>query len=111
MICRDLCPRHLLNDMINFGETKLAQFSNLYDSEDAVKEIYGSSKGKKSLDELHLKLDVLVGIVEIWTQVATFADDWFKKTLVELGTVEWTLNIMNVLKEMVEKLEKVGLFE
>ena len=58
-----------------------------------------------------MKLDVLTGIVEVFTQVATFADDWFKTTLVEQGALEWTLQTMFVLKGLVEKLEKVGLFE
>ena len=76
-----------------------------------MQEVYGSKDGQVKLDQLHLKLDVLLGIIEICTQVATFADDWFKKTLVHLGAIEWTCNVLNVLKEIVEKLESAGLFE
>ena len=56
-----------------------------------VQEVYETDEGKSKLDELHLALDVLIGIVEIYTQVATFADDWFKKTLVDIGAIEWSL--------------------
>ena len=110
-MCRDLCPRHLLADMLHFGNAKLADFNEQYNSIEMVQEVYGTKEGQSKLDELHLALDVLIGIVEIYTQVATFADDWFKKTLVDIGAIEWSLHIMNILKEMVEKLEKAGLFE
>ena len=82
MVCRDLCPKHLLHDMQNYGEYKLAEFNNLYNSEEAILKVYGSDD-KSALDQLHLELDTLASIIEIFTQVSTFADDWFKKTLVD----------------------------
>ena len=53
----------------------------------------------------------MTGIVEIFCQVATFADDWYKHTLVLEGALEWALEIMYTLKDMVEKLESIGLFK
>ena len=97
IICRDTCPKHLLHDMQKYGEAKLSEFNNFYNTEEAMLEVYGSND-KAALDKLHLELDTLVSIVEIFTQVATFADDWFKKTLVDQGAIEWALNVMNVLK-------------
>ena len=91
MICRDLCPRHLLDEMRMLGEAQLAEFNELYNNESVVLHMYGSDKGKEVLDVLHEQLDFLLTIVEIFTQVSTFADDWFKKTLTEQGVVEWTL--------------------
>ena len=66
-MCRDLCPRHLLADMLQFGSKKLADFDKLYNSLEMVQEVYGMDEGKSKLDELHLALDVLIGIVEIYT--------------------------------------------
>ena len=108
MICRDICPRHLLDDMRLFGENKLQEFSNIFNKETVLKQVYGDGEG---LEELHVRLDTLTGIVEIFCQVSTFADDWYKHTLVEQGALEWTLEIMNTLKEMVEKIESVGLYK
>ena len=66
MICRDICPRHLLDDMRQFGEQKLAEFSNLYNNEEVLLQIYGNEEGKEALNNLHTKLDALIGIVEVF---------------------------------------------
>ena len=63
------------------------------------------------MEQLNVRLDILTGIVEIFCQVATFADDWYKHTLVQQGALEWALEIMYTLKEIVDKLESVGLFK
>ena len=40
-MCRGLCPRHLLADMLQFGKTKLADFDKQYNSIEMVQEVYG----------------------------------------------------------------------
>ena len=80
----------------------------MFNGEAALQQIYG---GQGDVEQLHVRLDTLTGIVEIICQVATFADDWYKHTLVQQGALEWALEIMYTLKDMVEKLESIGLFK
>ena len=44
----------------------------------------------------------MVALAEIFTQLATFADtqgeDWFKTTLVDIGTLEWSMDLLYSLK-------------
>jgi hypothetical protein len=45
-----------------------------------------------------MKLEAIVALIEVFTHVATFADaqedDWYKITLVELGALEWCLDVL-----------------
>ena len=49
-MCRDLCPRHLLADMLQFGATKLEDFDKKYNSIEMVQEVYEIDEGKSKLD-------------------------------------------------------------
>ena len=51
----------------------------MFNREAVLQQIYG---GQGDVEQLHERLDTLTGIVEIFCQVATFADDWYKQTLV-----------------------------
>lgn len=48
---------------------------------------------------------------EVWGQVAAFATDWYKETLVDLGTLEFTLDVLLCLKLMVDSLDRLNIFE
>lgn len=56
-------------------------------------------------------LEQLVTLVEVWGQVAAFASDWFKETLVDIGALEFALDILYCLKMMVDTLDRLGIFE
>jgi hypothetical protein len=54
------------------------------------------------VSKLEMKLEAIVALIEVFTHVATFADaqedDWYKITLVELGALEWCLDVLYSLK-------------
>jgi len=43
--------------------------------------------------------------------VAAFASDWYKITLVDLGALELTLDVLHTLKLMVDSLDRLKIFE
>ena len=47
----------------------------------------------------------------MWNQVACYGSDWFKFTFVDLGALEFTLDILYTLKVMVDSLDKMKIFE
>ena len=63
---------------------------------------------------LEMKLEAMVALIEVFTLVATFADaqedDWYKITLVELGALEWCLDLLYQLKLIQDQLESAKLF-
>ena len=50
-------------------------------------------------------------LVQCWAQVAAFGPDWFKLTLIELGALEFTLDVLHTLKVIVDSLDRLGIFE
>jgi hypothetical protein len=61
-----------------------------------------------------MKIEAIVGLIDVFTQLATFADmqdeDWYKTTLVEIGALEWTLDLLFQMKKIVDQLEAAKLF-
>lgn len=56
----------------------------------------------------------MVALIEVFTLVSTFADaqedDLYKITLVELGALQWSLDLLYSLKSIVDMLESANLF-
>ena len=50
-------------------------------------------------------------MIEMWGQVACFGSDWFKLTMVEVGILEYTLDLLYTLKVMVDALDRMNIFE
>lgn len=76
-----------------------------------MKSVYGdanNSSGRASVDK---ELDLIICIIEIWGLVACLASDWFKRTFVELGALEFTLDILYTLKVMVDSLDRMKIYE
>lgn len=76
-----------------------------------------SGKGKKKSNQLinlEMKIEALVGLIELLTNVATFADaqddDWFKLTLAEIGALEWALDLLMTLKKITDSLEEAKVY-
>lgn len=65
-----------------------------------------AKKRPSEVSALEMKLEAMVALIEIFTLVATYADaqedDWYKTTLVELGALEWCLDVLYQLKLIVE---------
>lgn len=61
-----------------------------------------------------MKIEAIVGLIDVFTQLATFADmqdeDWYKTTLVEIGALECTLDLLFQMKKIVDQLEAAKLF-
>ena len=55
---------------------------------------YGHDDESSTRNELEDELAEIVYIVQCWGQVAAFASDWYKLTLVELGALEFTLDVL-----------------
>ena len=49
----------------------------------------------------------MVCLVDMWGQVAAFGNDWFKFTLVQLGALEFALDVLHTLKLMVDSLDRL----
>lgn len=56
----------------------------------------------------------MCAMIDLFCQVATFGDiteeDWFKTALIEIGTLEWVLDLFFQLKLIVDFLEAEKLF-
>ena len=61
-----------------------------------------------------MKVESMVGLIEVFTLLSTFADaqedDWFKHTLVDIGALEWSLDVLYSLKQIVDQLEAAKLY-
>ena len=109
--CQDILPRHLIRDMLEFGQSQIKMFKQSFENEDFLYQAYGLANQSDERSVLEEELEVIVCIVEVWNQVGAFASDWFKRALVELGALEFTLDILYTLKVMVDSLDHMGIFE
>ena len=111
LVCRDTLPRHVLLDMLSFARKRLASFEEAYSSDQALITAYGLSEESIERAEIEQELSVLVCLIEMWGQVACFGSDWFKFTMVDIGMLEYTLDLLYTLKVMVDSLDRMGIFE
>ena len=99
--------------MVNFGVTQLERFKAKYVGREETLAIYQKSqdqgKQKKKPQELaalEAKVESMVGLIEVFTLLGTFADaqddDWYKIALVEIGALEWSLDLVFQLKKIVD---------
>jgi hypothetical protein len=56
----------------------------------------------------------MVGLIEVFTHLATFADvqeeDWYKNALVDIRALEWSLDVLYSLKRITDSLESAKLY-
>jgi hypothetical protein len=114
---KTLITKPVLTAMITFGVSLLERFKIKYVGRDETVALYQKSSHKKKSAELaayEMKIEAMVGLIEVFTQLATFADaqddDWYKHALVDLGALEWCLDLLFQLKKIVEQLEEAKLF-
>lgn len=53
-----------------------------------------------------MKVECMVGLIEVFTHLATFADvqeeDWYKNALVGIKALEWSLDVLYSLKKITD---------
>ena len=97
--------------MVAVSRQRLDSFTEMYSGEGFLREAYGQGDQSAGREALESDLEVMVLMIEIWGQVAAFGADWFKRTLIECGAFAVTLDLLHVLKLMVDTLDKMGIFE
>lgn len=101
----------MIADTISYSRQRLAAFEQAHSSDAALCAAYGMSEQSAERAQIEKELDTLVCMVELWGQPACFGSDWFKFTLVELGALDLTLDLLFTLKLMVDQLDKMTIFE